>query len=442
MGRVNTSRTGRVNTPGTGRVSTPGMGRVNTSRTGRVNTPAMGRVNTYGWPDMPGRVVMHVDMDAFFAAIEEKFLPVIADRPVIVGGTADSRGVVTTANYLARQYGVGSATPLRTAARLCPDATFITSSHGAYADYSHRLVEIFGHFTPRVQQTSVDEAFIDVTGMQRHFDSPVALAKALKQRVRDELGLTCSVGIAPNKLLAKMASSHYKPDGLFQVPPDRVLEWLAPQPVSRLWGIGHRTEQSLHKMSVRTIGDLQAHSIRALERRFGKWGRVMYDLARGTDRSPVRPEGEQPREKSVGNEHTFATDTDDPVLWHATLLALSDRVGRRLRQAELRGRTITLKYRTDDFKTRTHAVTLPAPTSSEQAIFGAACRLLVELHPAGRRVRLLGVSISRLTAQDEGHQAGLFGNNRLERSHSASRAVDRIRDRFGGDAIRRLGAHF
>jgi DNA polymerase-4 len=399
-------------------------------------------MNAASWPEGGQRVIMHIDMDAFFAAVEERFLPILKDQPVIVGGGPDRRGVASTANYAARRFGVHSATPLREAARLCPDAHFISSSEGAYGFYSARLFEIFSRFAPKVEPTSVDEAFAEITGMERHFATPVDLAVALKQAVHAETGLTCSVGIAPNKLLAKMASSHYKPDGLYCIDPDRIVDWLAPQPVGHLWGVGARTEEALGNIGVRTIGDLQQLPVSALTRRFGKWGDVMHRMAHGVDNTPVLAADERPREKSIGHEHTFDDDTDDPVLWHATLLALCDRVGRRLRQAELYGRTVTLKFRTADFRTTTHADSLSEPTNSEQVIFGLACRLLEDLRPAGRKVRLLGVSVSKLSDTRQTEQIDLFAPRAqaVARQGEVSDVVDRIRDRFGSDAIGRLGA--
>jgi DNA polymerase-4 len=383
---------------------------------------------------------MHVDMDAFFAAVEENLLPILHGKPVVVGGPRDARGVASTANYEARAYGVHSAMPLRQAAKLCPEAHFISSSFGAYGDYSQRIVEILHRFSPCVEPASVDEAYIDVTGLERHHESPRQLAQSLKAAIRDELDLTCSVGIAPNKLLAKMASSQNKPDGLTAVEAHEAMEWLAPQPVRHLWGVGGQTETALASLGIRTVGHLQGLSREALIRRFGKWGHVLFDLARGVDQSTVVPRDERPTEKSISHEHTFAIDTDDPVLWHATLLALSDRVARRVRQAGLVGKTVTLKFRTHDFTTRTHARTLDRPTASENTIFGAICRLLEECQPQGCRVRLLGVSMSHFTPG--GGQAALFPDAHEERSQEVTRTVDRIRDRFGGDAIGRLGARY
>jgi len=385
---------------------------------------------------------MHIDMDAYYAAVEEKLLPVLRDKPVVVGGSGTQRGIATTASYAAREYGVHSAMPLRTAAKLCPDAIFISSSHGAYAHFSKLLFDIFERFTPKVEPTSVDEAFLEVTGMQRHYRSPVDLARDLKTQVRNELGLTCSVGIAPSKLVAKMASSQHKPDGLYWVDPEHVTDWLAPQPVGNLWGVGKKTEQAFARMGIGTIGELQKLTPDALSRRFGKWGDAMYQMARGIDRTPVLATGERPAEKSMGHEHTFSRDTADPDLWHATLLALSDMVARRLRQGRFRGRTITLKFRTDDFHTTTHADSLPMPTDNEQVIFGVVCRLLNDLAPRGKRVRLLGVSVSNLTDTYDPRQCDLFASPVEDKQGTMSKVVDRIRDRFGRDAIGRLGAHF
>jgi DNA polymerase-4 len=391
------------------------------------------------WPSGSGRVVLHVDMDAFFAAVEENFLPVLRGKPVIVGGPKGARGVASTANYAARAYGVHSATPLREAARLCPDAHFISSSFGAYADYSKRIVDILHRFSPRVEPASVDEAYLDVTGMHRHFETPLKLAVALKEAIRTELDLTCSVGIAPNKLLAKMASNQNKPDGLTAVDGEGAEAWLAPMPVRQLWGVGAKTEVSLERLGIRTIGDLQSLSREALTRRFGKWGHVLFDLARGVDSGSVVPHGERPTEKSISHEHTFSVDTDDPVLWHATLLALSDRVARRVRQAGLVGKTVTLKFRTSDFVTRTRAHTLERPTASENTIFGEVSRLLSELRPEGCFVRLLGVSMSSLSG---GGQPTLFTEPLEAKTEEVTRTVDKIRDRFGSEAIGRLGARY
>jgi len=392
------------------------------------------------WPEAPRRVVMHVDMDAFFAAVEENLLPVLRGKPVIVGGPRGARGVASTANYAARAYGVHSATSLTKAAQLCPDAHFISSSFGAYADYSRRIVEILHQFSPKVEPASVDEAYLDVTGMERHFESPWALAVALKKAIQEEMDLTCSVGIAPNKLLAKMASSQYQPDGLFALETEGVEEWLAPQPVRNLWGVGAKTEDALERLGIRKIGDLQALTREALIRRFGKWGHVLHDLARGIDNGSVVPKDERPTEKSISHEHTFGVDSDDPVLWHATLLALSDRVARRSRQSGLAAKTVTLKFRTSDFVTRTHGHSLERPTTSENTIFGMACRLLEECQPDGKFVRLLGVSLSNFTPDDT--QAELLADKSETKNSEVTRTVDQIRDRFGSDAIGRLGARY
>jgi DNA polymerase-4 len=392
------------------------------------------------WPSAPARVVMHVDMDAFFAAVEENLLPVLRGKPVIVGGPRGARGVASTANYVARAYGVHSATSLKKAAQLCPDAHFISSSFGAYADYSRRIVAILERYSPRVEPASVDEAYLDITGMERHFESPWALALALKKAIRDEMDLTCSVGIAPNKLLAKMASSQNKPDGLFALEAEGVEEWLAPQPVRNLWGVGGKTEEALKRLGIRRIADLQALSQKALIRRFGKWGHVLHDLARGVDNGSVVPQEERPLEKSISHEHTFGVDTDDPVLWHATLLALSDRVARRARQAGLAAKTVTLKFRTSDFVTRTRGHSLERPTVSENTVFGMACRLLEECKPDGRFVRLLGVALSNFTPMEA--QGELLASPSETKHSEVTRTVDKIRDRFGGDAIGRLGARY
>jgi DNA polymerase-4 len=396
-------------------------------------------MNDSYWPTDGTRVVMHIDMDAYFAAVEQKLLPILEGKQVIVGGGPDVRGIVNTASYEARKFGVHSGMALKTAAKLCPDAYYISSGPSAYDYYSRRLYDIFCRFTPKVEPTSVDEAFLDVTGMRRHYATPADLARELKRAVRDELQLTCSVGIAPNKLLAKMASSQNKPDGLYWVDPEHIEEWLEKQPVGNLWGVGKKTEEALAKIGVKTVGDLHRVALGALKRRYGKWGEAMYHMARGNDHSPVLAVQERPREKSIGHEYTYTTDTSDPQMWHATLLALADMVGTRLRRGGFRGKTITLKFRDAGFHTTTHADTLVQATDNEKVIYGTALRLLNELKPQGKTVRLLGISVSNLIHGEEEKQINLFEERNAKRG-KASKVLDLLREKFGVEAIDQAGS--
>ncbi len=353
---------------------------------------------------MTTRTILHVDLDAFFAAVEQRDRPELRGKPVIVGGSdPTSRGVVSAASYEARRFGVHSAMPLRTAYRLCPQGVFLPVDGRRYQAASRDVMAIFRRFTPLVQQISIDEAFLDVTGSRALFGDGETIAASIKAAIRAEVGLTASVGVASTKLVAKVASDLRKPDGLVVVPPGDEATFLAPLPISRLWGVGEKTAAGLLDYGVTKIGDLAALPREVLERRFGKHGGSLVDRAHGIDPDPVAT-GEPA--KSIGHEHTFEHDTADPEVIERTLLGMADGVAWRLRAAGLRAATVTIKLRDSSFATITRQVTLDVPADLTEPLFAAALMLVRrELH--GQRIRLVGVTASNFR---EVAQLGLFGS--------------------------------
>jgi nucleotidyltransferase/DNA polymerase involved in DNA repair len=363
-------------------------------------------------------------MDAFYAAIEQRDRPELRGRPVIVGADPQGgrgRGVVATASYEARRFGVTSAMPISIAWKLCPQGAYVHPDMDKYARVSREVREVFGRFTDLVEPISIDEAFLDVTGSRRLRGAGPELARDLKEAVRRETRLTASVGVAANKLVAKIASDIRKPDGLVVVAPGTEAAFLAPLPVRRLWGVGPKMEEQLAKLGVHTIGALAVCAPATMEKRFGVYGPQMIELARGVDDRPVLAEAEGA--KSLGQEHTYDRDTAEPERLRATLLHLSDSVARRLREHRLRARTVTLKYRDETFRTVTRAHTVAEPIDSGEALFTEAWRLFEGVH-GRRKVRLLGIYASGLKPSA---QLGLFD--------PAPAAADRVRD----DVERRFG---
>ena len=380
------------------------------------------------------RTILHLDMDAFFAAVEQRDRPELRGRPVIVGADPQEgrgRGVVSTASYEARRFGVGSAMPISKAWRLCPQGVYIHPDMDKYSAESAEVMAILRRVSDVVEPVSIDEAFLDVTGSLRALGDGPAIARRLKDAIRDERRLTASVGVATSKLVAKIASDMRKPDGLVVVPPGEEAAFLAPLPVRRLWGVGPKMEEQLARLGIATIGDLAALEPARLERRLGTHGHDLQRLARGEDDRPVA--AEPAGAKSLGQEHTYDRDTADPARLRATLLSLADAVAARLRAHGLRGRTVTLKYRDEHFVTTTHARTLREATDSGGALFDVAQALFADVHRAGRRVRLLGIYASHFG--DERPQRGLF------EEPAAPAPLDRLRDavveRFGDLSITR-----
>jgi nucleotidyltransferase/DNA polymerase involved in DNA repair len=376
-------------------------------------------------------------MDAFFAAVEQRDHPRYRGRPVIVGADPKKgrgRGVVAACSYEARAFCIHSAMPIGRAYRLCPHAVFLPVRMERYQEVSARLFGIFTRYTDLVEALSIDEAFLDVAGSTRLFGAAETIGRRLKADVRAEEGLIASVGVASSKFVAKVASDLGKPDGFVAVPPGDERTFLAPLPVSRLWGVGIKTDRLLRSLGLITIGAVAAWPEAALEARFGEAGRHLWALANGLDDRPVTPEEET---KSIGAETTFPRDTADPRLLRQTLLALAERVTRRLRREGVRGSTVTLKVRFEPFETHTRARTLAAPTALADEVFPVTAALLAEARLPGRRIRLLGISVSRLLpAEAAGRQLGLFGEGAGRRERVAA-VMDAVAERFGEEALTR-----
>jgi len=373
---------------------------------------------------------LHVDLDAFFAAVEQRDHPELRDKPVVVGvGGPSDRGVVSAASYEARRYGIRSAMPLRTAAALGPDVIFVPVDGRKYSAVSRQVMEVLRRFTPVVEQVSIDEAFLDVAGSEALHGTPMQIAVDIKRAISSELGLVVSVGVATTKLVAKVASDLEKPDGLVLVQPGHEAAFLAPLPIARLWGVGARTAAGLAEYGVRTIGDLAALPEDLLQRRFGTQGLLLAQRARGIDPSPVS--AAEPA-RSVSHEHTFDVDTSDPEVLERTLLALAEGVGQRLRAGGVKAHTIAAKVRDRSFVTVTRQRTLAHPTDQTESIFQVA-RELARPELKGIKVRLLGVAASHL---GQAEQMALFETGD-ERRRRATEAADRIRQRYGSKAITR-----
>ena len=378
-----------------------------------------------------GCPILHIDMDAFFASVELRTRPELRGQPVIVGG--GTRGVVLSATYEARALGIHSAMPMSRARRLAPDAVVIPPDHRAYAEVSRNVMALFGSITPLVEPLSVDEAFLDVSGSLRRLGTPTAIGELIRARVHDEQGITCSVGVASTKFVAKLASTRSKPDGLLVIPADEVIAFLHPLPVSALWGVGERTEEQLQRLGLRTVGDIASMPVATLRRAIGHAaGAHLHDLAWGRDARRVTPH--EP-DKSIGAEQTFAADLDDPELAYAHLLQLADQVGARLRAAGYVGRTVQLKVRFADFSTITRSRTLHDPTDVSKQLYDTVRGLFEALNLQRARIRLLGVRVEGLRPASGAAEQLAFGAPEHGR-RDAEVAVDAIRARFGTHAVR------
>jgi DNA polymerase-4 len=373
-------------------------------------------------------------MDAFFAAIEQNDRPELRGRPVLVGGAANARGVVSTASYEARAFGARSAMPMATALRLCPHAVVVPPRMRRYREVSARVFRIFDEFAPLVEPVSVDEAFLDVTGCEALFGPPEGIARRLKERIRAETALTASVGVAPNKFLAKLGSDLEKPDGLVVIAPERVQAVLDPLPVGRLWGVGQATLARFEALGVRTVGDVRRLPPAAVVRQFGAAGEQFLRLARGEDDRLVTPDQQA---KSISHEVTFPEDVAELDTLRRVVLHQTEDVAYRLRRHGLLARTVTLKIRLGDFTTLTRGATLAEPTHATADLWRAARDLLAGWHRGSASpVRLIGVAASQLSGA-ESRQLSLFEEKRREAQLDA--ALDALRARFGPDAVRRGG---
>lgn len=386
------------------------------------------------WPN-DQRAILHVDMDQFFAAIAVLDDPSLKGKPVLVGG-GGPRGVLSTASYEARKFGCRSAMPTAVALRLCPDAVLVKVPGERIREMSSKLFDILDRVSPMVQPLSCDEAFIDVTGSQRLLGQPQAIAIQIKQQVNDELQLTASVGVAPNKFLAKLASDLEKPDGLTVIPPDaeKIQAILDPLPISRMWGVGPATEAKLAKRSARTFADLRRLTEYQLEQDTGKEdGSRLYRLSRGIDHRPVVPSREA---KSVGHEQTFRQDLADPEHVRAVMLTQAEDIARRLRHKQLLARGLTVKIRYGNFETITRSTTLDRPTDLTDELYLPAIDLFSRWASASfQPVRLIGISAGPLT--HEPAQQDLFAEPSREKKKQIEKTLDQIKSRFGKRAVHR-----
>ncbi|MCA1798311.1 MAG: DNA polymerase IV [Xanthomonadaceae bacterium] len=376
-------------------------------------------------------MLIHMDMDAFYASVEVRERPDLAGLPVVVGGTPGQRGVVAAASYEARRHGVHSAMPMSTALKRCPDLVVLPVRMGLYAEESQRIHRIIERYTPLIEPLSLDEAFLDVRASVKLFGPVPEIAQRIKREIRAELGLTASIGIAPVKFAAKIASDLGKPDGFLVVEPDGLRAFLDPLPVARLWGVGRVGEQTMHRLGLRTIADVAARDAAFMEQHFGKHGLHLLNLALGIDPRGVVPEREV---KSVSNETTFAADIADRDTLRGILLQLTEQVAWRLRNHGLAGRTVQLKARYADFSTYTRAQTLDAPTDSTDVLWQAVAPLLDRLPRPGAALRLIGMGVSGFDAQ-ESAQPDLFAEPPAPRKVDG--IADAIKEKFGKGAVRR-----
>ncbi len=379
------------------------------------------------------RFIVHIDMDAFFASVEKLDNPDLKDKPVIVGGLG-KRGVVATASYEARRYGVKSAMPILKARKLCPDGIYLPPRFERYREISKKIQQILLSHTPKIEPISLDEAFLDLTETVDSFDLAVAKAAKIQIEIKEKLGLTCSVGVAPNKFLAKLASDMRKPNGFTVIRKEEIEDVLRDLPISRMWGVGRVTEEKLNDMGVKTIGDLKKIPKSRLKDAFGKQGENLYRLARGIDESPVEPYHPV---KSISQEMTFDEDIKDSEKIKLYIARLSEEVGEVLRKKGLRARTVKIKVRFSDFTTITRQLSFDIPTSSTEMIRSLARKLFEEKVAGNKKVRLIGVGVSNLTGKKEG-QLYLFPKAE-EKLEKIDYLLDMIRERFGKNSIRRGG---
>jgi DNA polymerase-4 len=381
------------------------------------------------------KTYFHVDMDAFFVSVEELFDPSLKGKAVVVGGRPDERGVVSAASYAARKYGVHSAMPLRTAARLCPHAIFLDGHMERYRDMSRRVYALLQTFSPAVEMVSIDEAYLDMTGTARLLGPPLEAAHKLHERIRSQTGLNCSIGIAAARMVAKVASDQAKPNGVLYVLPGCEASFLAPLDVRRIPGVGKVTAGRLNQAGVRRVGDLARLDEAELEARFGQVGLALAGKAHGLDAGGWYDGevGAHEDPKSISHEHTFSRDTSDQQTLEAALARLAEMAGRRLRAHGLHARTVQIKLRWSSFKTITRATSLEEATQLDCQILDAARRLFRANWKRGTAVRLIGVHLSGFDSP--GVQANLITEDRDRRWRNALPAIDRLRDRFGDAAV-------
>ena len=382
------------------------------------------------------KTIFHVDMDAFFVSVEELSDPSLKGKAVVVGGQRDERGVVSAASYEARKFGVHSAMPLRTAAKLCPHAIFVDGHPDRYRECSAKVYEVLNTFSPLVEMASIDEAYLDMTGTDRLHGPPLRAAHALHNKVKSETQLNCSIGIGASRLIAKVSSAKAKPNGVLWVIPGQEEKFLAPLDVRDIPGVGKVMEQNLHALGIHQVADLARLEEDVLEERFGKWGLALAGKARGEDAGGWfdTEVGEHSDPKSISHEHTFNEDTANPVQLETTLMRLTEMVARRLREHSFYARTIQLKLRYKDFTTITRAHSLAAPTQLDTEIFEQIRILFRKNWKKGAEIRLLGVQVSSFEEAAPG-QLDLLDDGRHQRWQQALAVADRLRDRFGEGSV-------
>jgi DNA polymerase-4 len=379
---------------------------------------------------MAQRTIMHLDLDAFFVSVEQALNPELKGKPVVVGGKAGERGVIAAASYEARAYGLHSAMPLRTASRLCPQAIFIEGNYRRYRDASKKFMAVLADFSPFIEPLGLDEAYLDVTGFESLHGTIRQMAVSIKQRVYSELGIRVSIGIAPCKIIAKIASDHSKPDGLVEVKPGEERAFLAPLTVGRMPGVGKQADKKLRNLGIVTIGELAAVPVKALKSHFGIYGETLHNHANGIDERPVEPPGTA---RSISRETTFREDTADRTFLKSTLRYLGEKVGADLRRQAKRAKTVTVKIRYSDFTTNTRSRTLAAAFDSNDTIYDTGEKLVEKaLSVEKRAVRLIGIGVSGLV--ESGGQMAMLGSE-SQRLESLNRTVDSIRDKYGFSVI-------
>ncbi len=383
-------------------------------------------------------MIIHADMDAFYASVELLDKPHLADKPVAVGGPSKTRGVISAANYIARQHGVHSALPCAIATRRCPDLVLLKPRMSLYADYSKKIREIFFRYTPLIEPLALDEAFLDTSASEKLFGSTESIGKKIKQDVKNELNLTVSIGIAPNKFIAKIASDIQKPDGFVVVHQNEIQAFLDPLPITRIWGIGKVTAARLHEHGINSIKDLRQLSEIQLQNWFGKHGKHLWQLAHGIDDRKVITDSQA---KSISHETTFDINLDNAETIQSVLLHLTELVSARLRHAKLKGRTVTLKVRYADFKTITRSHSIDEATDSTNQIWKIIKEMVLPKVPINKQgIRLLGVGISQFTAEEPhiADQLNLFGNSidkNPRKNSSIDKLTDDINERFGSNTL-------
>lgn len=381
------------------------------------------------------KVIFHVDMDAFFVSVEELFDPSLKGKAVVVGGQRGERGVVSAASYEARKFGVHSAMPLRTAAKMCPQAIFVDGHPERYREYSEKVYGVLDHFSPQIEMASIDEAYLDMSGTERLHGPPLGAAHTLHQKIKEATELNCSIGIGTSRLIAKVGSAQVKPNGVIWIIPGQEAKFLAPLDVRAIPGVGRVMEQNLHQLGIRRVGDLAALEESVLEERFGKWGLALAGKAQGLDAGGWfdAEVGADIDPKSISHEHTFGEDTSNAEQLESTLMRLSEMVGRRLREHRLHARTVQLKLRYKDFSTFTRAHTLGIPTQLDTEIFEQIRTLFRKNWRRGEPIRLLGVHASSFEESDA--QIDLLDGDRHQRWKQALSAADRLRDKYGESSV-------